>query len=64
MAELARELFGLRLSTGAVDAICQRASQALAGPHTQLQDWVLEQDTVPSMRPAGGRRVSAVRAGP
>jgi transposase len=46
MAELARELFGLRLSTGAVDAIFQRASQALAGPHTQLQDWVLEQDAV------------------
>ena len=46
MAELARELFGLSLSTGAVDAICQRASQALAGPHTQLQDWVLDQDAV------------------
>lgn len=46
MAELARELFGLRLSVGAVDAICQRAGDALAGPHTQLQDWVLEQDAV------------------
>jgi transposase len=46
MAELARELFGLRLSIGAVDAICQRASDALAGPHTQLHDWVLDQDAL------------------
>ena len=36
ISELARELFGARLSTGAVDAICQRASDALAGPHLQL----------------------------
>jgi transposase len=43
MAELAGELFGIRLSTGAVDAICQRASQALADPHAQLQDWLLGQ---------------------
>lgn len=43
IAELARELFGIRLSTGAVDAICQRAGQALAGPHAQLEDWVLGQ---------------------
>jgi transposase len=46
MVELARELFGLGLSSGAVDAICQRASDALAGPHTQLHDWVLDQDAV------------------
>jgi transposase len=38
IAELARDLFGVTLSTGAVDAICQRASDALAGPHLQLQD--------------------------
>ena len=44
--ELARDLFGVTLSTGAVDAICQRASDALAGPHLQLQDWVLDQDAV------------------
>jgi transposase len=43
MAELARELFGTGLSTGTVDAICQRASDALAGPHAQLRDWVLRQ---------------------
>jgi transposase len=46
ISELARDLFGVNLSTGAVDAICQRASDALAGPHLQLQDWVLDQDAV------------------
>jgi hypothetical protein len=29
------------LSTGSADAICQRASDALAGPHLQLLDSVL-----------------------
>jgi transposase len=46
ITELARELFGVTLSAGAVDAICQRASAALAGPHLQLQDWVLDQGAV------------------
>ena len=46
ICELARDLFGARLSTGSVDAICQRASDALAGPHLQLQDWVLDQGAV------------------
>jgi transposase len=46
ITELARELFGVRLSAGAVDAICQRAREALAGPHLQLHDWVLEQGAV------------------
>jgi len=46
ICELARDLFGARLSSGAVDQICQRASDALAGPHLQLQDWVLEQGAV------------------
>ena len=44
--ELASDLFGVTLSTGAVDAICQRASDALAGPHCQLQNWVLDQGAV------------------
>ena len=44
--ELARDLFGVALSAGAVDAICQRASDALAGPHCHLQDWVLDQAVV------------------
>jgi transposase len=42
-SELAGELFGARLSTGSVDAICQHASDALAGPYDQLRDWVLGQ---------------------
>ncbi len=46
IVELAADLFGVTLSTGAVDAICQRTSDALAGPHLQLQDWVLDQDAV------------------
>jgi transposase len=46
ITELARDLFGVTLSTGSVDAICQRASDALAGPHLQLQDWVLDQPAV------------------
>jgi transposase len=46
ICELARDLFGAALSTGSVDAICQRASDALAGPHLQLQDWVLDQAAV------------------
>jgi len=46
ICELASDLFGVTLSTGAVDAICQRASDALAGPHCHLQDWVLDQDAV------------------
>jgi hypothetical protein len=46
IGELARDLFGVAIRTGAVDAICQRASDALAGPHCQLQDWVLDQRAV------------------
>jgi len=45
-SELASDLFGIGLSTGAVDAICQRASDALADPHTSLRDWVLAQHAV------------------
>jgi transposase len=35
--ELARELFGIDLSTGSVDTIVQRAGETLAGPYTQLE---------------------------
>jgi transposase len=41
MSELARELFGLGLSVGSIDAICQRASAALASPHELLTTSVL-----------------------
>ena len=43
ITELARELFGVSISTGTVDAIFQRVSEALAGPHLHLHDWVLDQ---------------------
>jgi transposase len=46
IVELVRDLFGVTLSTGSADAICQRASEALAGPHLQLQDSVLDQGAV------------------
>jgi transposase len=46
MIELASDLFGVAVSTGTVDAICQRVSDALAGPHAQLHDWVLDQSAV------------------
>jgi transposase len=46
IAELARDLFGVTLSTGSADAICQRTSVALAGPHLPLHDWVLDQGAV------------------
>src|SRR3954462_5138587 len=60
ITELARDLFGVTLSAGAVDAICQRASHALVGPHLQLQDWVLDQAAVhvdeTGWRTSGGGR--------
>ncbi|HTX08825.1 MAG TPA: transposase, partial [Solirubrobacteraceae bacterium] len=46
IAELCADLFGVTLSSGAADAICQRVSEALAGPHCHLQDWVLDQHAV------------------
>ena len=36
-SELTRELFGVELATGSVDAIIQRAGEALAGPYTRLE---------------------------
>jgi transposase len=36
-SEFARELFGVELATGSVDAIIQRAGEALAAPHTRLE---------------------------
>jgi transposase len=45
-SELARELFGVGLSSGSVDAICQDAADALAGPYEQLRDWIRRQDAL------------------
>jgi transposase len=38
--ELARELFGVELSRGTVDAIIERAGDALAGPSTELEQQI------------------------
>jgi transposase len=45
-SELAGELFGARLSSGSVDAICQHASDVLAGPYERLRDWIRGQDAL------------------
>lgn len=45
-SELAGELFGVRVSTGSVDAICQHASEALADSHDDLRSWILGQDAL------------------
>jgi transposase len=45
-SELAGEMFGARLSTGSVDAICQHASDLLASPYRQLRDWICAQDAL------------------
>ncbi|MCA1698857.1 MAG: IS66 family transposase, partial [Actinobacteria bacterium] len=41
MSELARDLFGLKLSVGSVDAICRSAAGVLAEPHEALTASVL-----------------------
>jgi transposase len=41
MSELLSELFGVRVSVGAIDRICQRTSGLLEGPHEQLKQGVL-----------------------
>ena len=41
MSELLSELFGVRVSVGAIDEICQRTSGLLAGPHEHLTSQVL-----------------------
>jgi transposase len=46
MSELAQDLFGIQLSVGAVDAICQRASTALVEPHDALVTAVLGSSAV------------------
>jgi transposase len=58
--ELARELFGVELSTGSVDAIVQRAGDALAAPHTRLEQQIRAASVVnideTGWKTAGGSR--------
>jgi transposase len=58
--EFARELFGVEVSIGAVDAIIHRVGEALAGPHTQLEQRIKSASVVnideTGWKTAGGRR--------
>jgi transposase len=58
--ELARELFGVELATGSVDAIIHRAGEALAGPHTRLEQEIKSAPVVnideTGWKTAGGSR--------
>jgi transposase len=58
--ELARELFGVELATGSVDAIIHRAGEALAGPYTQLEQQIKSASVVnideTGWKTAGGNR--------
>jgi transposase len=58
--ELARELFGVELATGSVDAIMQRAGEALAAPHTRLEQSIKSAPVVnideTGWKTAGGNR--------
>src|SRR6266536_1059371 len=58
--ELARELFGVELSTGSVDAIIQPTGDALAGPHTQFEQRIKSAAVVnideTGWKTAGGHR--------
>ena len=64
MIELARDLFGVSLSTGTVDKVCQRASDALAARTPSCITGCLTRPRCMSMRPAGEPRVTAGRCGP
>jgi transposase len=58
--ELARELFGVELATGSVDAIVQRTGAALAAPHTRLEQQIKSATVVnideTGWKTAGGNR--------
>jgi transposase len=60
-SELARELFGVGLSTGAVDTIIQRTGAALAAPHTRLEQEIKRSPVVnideTGWKTGGGRRM-------
>jgi transposase len=58
--ELARELFGVELATGSVDAIVHRAGEVLAAPHTRLEQQIKAASVVnideTGWKTAGGSR--------
>jgi transposase len=46
MSELLGELFGVTISVGAIDEICQRTAGLLAGPHERLTGQVLDSGAI------------------
>ena len=58
--ELMDELFGVELSTGSIDAVVQRAGEALAAPHARLQEQIRSASAVnideTGWRLRGGKR--------
>ncbi len=59
-AELMEELFGVKLSTGSIEAIVERAGEALAAPHAGLREQIRSASAVnideTGWRTAGQRR--------
>jgi transposase len=64
ICELASDLFGIRVSTGTVDAICQRASEVLEHRISSCVTGFSPKTRCMSMRPAGGPRGIRARCGP
>jgi transposase len=69
-SELTWELFGVELASGSVDAIVQRAGEALGAPHTRLEQRTpgssrrsRQHRSSTSTRPAGRPRAGAGRCG-
>jgi len=62
-SELCGELFGCAVSVGSVDAICQRASAALAAPYGELREAVKDAPVLCVDEPAGDAPVSAAPCG-
>jgi transposase len=60
VAALSGDLFGCPLSVGAVDAICQRISAALAGPYAELRR-AIEQATVVNVDETGWKQAGERR---
>jgi transposase len=61
--ELAQELFGVELATGRVDAIIQRAGDALAGPTPSSSSGSRRPRPSTSTRPAGRSAAAAAPCG-
>jgi transposase len=61
--ELMDELFGVELCTGSIDAIVQRAGEALAAPQARLHEQIRSRPPSISTRPAGACAAASGRCG-